>query len=124
MPATRRRATASSTNSAIVRVVLPSCRSTGSQARAINSKRVTGAHASGHDRGTATVFRGQDDASPPAVALTTGPRPNSALQFGTLLGVQRQPDVWPAATGHVPTAPWPTASAQLFCAPCDRSVPP
>ena len=47
MPSTRRRATAASTNSAIVRVVLPSWRSTGSQAKAINSKRVTGANFGG-----------------------------------------------------------------------------
>lgn len=43
---------ASSTNSAIVRVVLPSWPSTGSQAKAINSKGVTGANFGGEpDRG-------------------------------------------------------------------------
>jgi hypothetical protein len=80
-------------------------------------------HAPGYGRGTTAVFRAQDDAGSPSVALTTGPGPNSPLQFGTLLGVQPQPDPRPAATGHAPTASWSTARAQLFSAPRARSVP-
>jgi hypothetical protein len=81
------------------------------------------AYAAGHGLGTAAVFTGQDDAGPQPVALTTGPRPNPALQFGTLFGVQRQLDAGPAATGHATTASWPTSPDQLFCASRDRSVP-
>jgi hypothetical protein len=81
------------------------------------------AHTPGHDLGTLALFRSQDDASPQAVALPTGPRPNSALQFGTLLGVQRQPNARPAATGHAATASRRTLWAQLFCARRARSRP-
>jgi len=81
------------------------------------------AHLSGHRRGTSAVFAGQDDAGSPSVTLTTGPRPNSALQLGPLLDVQRQPDAGPAAMGHATTASWLTFWSQLFCAPYARSVP-
>ena len=91
-------------------------------APALDGARVD-AHAPSHGRGTAAGFRGQDDARPHSVTLTTRPGPNSALQFGALLGVQHQPDARPAATSHAPTASWLTVWAQLFCSPCTRAVP-
>jgi hypothetical protein len=81
------------------------------------------AHAAGYSDGTTAVFRAEDNAGSQPVTLTTGPRPNSALEFGPLLSIQRQPDARPAATGHLPTASWLPYWAQLFCASRARSVP-
>src|SRR5262249_3640172 len=68
----------------------------------------------GDRRRTPALFTGQDDPHPHCVALETGLRPNSPLEFGTLFRVQRYPGARPLATGHGPTASWHRPKSQTF----------
>jgi hypothetical protein len=79
-------------------------------------------YALGDRRRTPALFTGQDDPRLYYVALETGPRPNSPLEFATLFRVQRHPGARSPATGHGPTASWHRPKSQTFSSTDDHSA--
>ena len=79
-------------------------------------------HSLGDRRRTPALLTGQDDPRPHRVALETGPRANSPLEFAALFHIQRHPAARPSATGHGPTASWRVSENQTFSTTNDRSA--